>query len=73
TTVRAGVNLIDELERKIEFIKRNKPELLRKKLIKVIYVDYATPSAIERGKEKGVWILKATGDLTPRIIHEISI
>jgi chromosome segregation ATPase len=70
-TVRLGVKLLDELEEKIDYIKRRKTDLIRPKLIKVVYVDYAIPSALERAKDKGIWVLKWSGDLTPRIIHSL--
>lgn len=64
-TVRLGIGLINELKEKIELIKMKKPELLRPKLLKVIYADYATPDAIEYAKKEGIWILKWSGDITP--------
>ena len=68
-TVRLGVKLLDELERKIDYVKKRRPELLRPRLIKVVYTDYAVPSALERARDRGVWVLKWSGDLTPRLIH----
>ena len=68
-TVRLGVKLLDELEEKIDHIRGRRPDLLRPRLIKAIYTDYATPSALEGAKDKGIWVLKWSGDLTPRIIH----
>ena len=67
-TVRLGIKLLDELERKINYVKK-RPELLRPRLIKVVYTDYAVPSALERARDRGVWVLKWSGDLTPRLIH----
>ncbi|MGC9182782.1 hypothetical protein [Caldisphaera sp.] len=71
-TVRLGVGLIDEMERKIEKVKEKRPDLIRKRMIKLIYVDIATPDSIELAKKKGIWILTVKGDITPRIIHELS-
>ncbi|MEM3418655.1 MAG: hypothetical protein QXY18_00770 [Nitrososphaerota archaeon] len=67
-TVRLGKRLIEELEEKIKFLKEIKPELLKPKMIKVIYTDYATPEAIELAKEYGIWILNWKGDITSRKI-----
>jgi len=67
-TVRLGVRLIDELEEKIELLRRKRPDLLRSKIIKVIYVDYAPPSAVEEAKRRKIWLLKWSGDITPREI-----
>ena len=70
-TVRLGIRLIDELEEKIRIMKDKKPELLRSKIIKVIYADYALPNAIEEAKRRKIWLLKWSGDLTPREILEL--
>jgi len=68
-TVRLDVKLLDELEEKIAYIRGRRPDLLKPKLIKVVYADYAVPSALEKARDKGVWVVKWSGDLTPRIIH----
>ncbi|MGY0288942.1 MAG: hypothetical protein ACUX7D_09350 [Candidatus Methanodesulfokora washburnensis] len=69
-TVRLGTKLIDELLGKIELIKHERPDLLRKKIIKVIYTDYAVPDAVESARNKKVWILRRKKDLTPMVIEE---
>ncbi|MEM2732938.1 MAG: hypothetical protein QXM66_05450 [Nitrososphaerota archaeon] len=69
-TVRLGVSLLDELLKKIGFVKSKKPELIKPKIIKVIYTDYATPEALEYAKKNNVWVLKWRGDLTPRVVEE---
>jgi chromosome segregation ATPase len=61
-TVRGGVEIADELLRKIERMRVEHPEMLRRNIIKVIYVCLPLPDLIERGKEEGIWILKATED-----------
>ncbi len=66
-TVRLGKGLIDELKEKIEFIREKRPELLKPKVIKVIYADYATPDAIEYARREKIWLLKWSGDLTPMV------
>jgi septation ring formation regulator EzrA len=71
TTVRLGKSLVERLERVIEYIRNRKPNLLRKRLIKVIYTFYATEDAKKLAIEKGVWVVRARGDITPRVIHEI--
>ncbi len=70
-TVRLGKSLVERLERMIEYIRNRKPNLLRKRLIKVIYTFYATEDAKKLAIEKGVWIIRGRGDITPRVIHEI--
>ncbi|MEM4354201.1 MAG: hypothetical protein QW470_05575 [Candidatus Caldarchaeum sp.] len=70
-TVRLGTGLVDELLKKVELIKLNRPELMKPRLVKTIYADYATPEALDYAREKGVWVLKWSGDLTPmKIEHE---
>ncbi|MGC9048485.1 MAG: coiled-coil domain-containing protein, partial [Caldisphaera sp.] len=71
-TVRLGISLVDELERKIEKIREKRPDLMRKRIIKLLYVDIATPDSVELARKKGIWLLTVKGDITPRIIHEIS-
>jgi len=71
-TVRLGINLIHELEEKIEILKRMKPELIRSKIVKVIYADYATPAAVKLARERGIWVLSWKEDATPRIVSETS-
>ncbi|MEM3664084.1 MAG: hypothetical protein QXK32_05985 [Candidatus Jordarchaeales archaeon] len=64
-SVRAGVKLVDEVVRKAAFLERKYPEKVRPKKILLIYTSWIPFEAIEEAKEKGVWVLKATGDITP--------
>jgi len=64
-TVRLGPGLVDELLSKISDVRVKKPDLLRPRLLKVIYADYATPDALEHARKNNVWVLKRSGDLTP--------
>jgi chromosome segregation ATPase len=68
--VRLGPGLVDELLRKISDIKVKKPELLRPRLLKVIYADYASPDALDYARKNNVWILKWSGNLTPPSVEE---
>ena len=72
-TVRAGTKLVDELIEKIEKLKTNYPNLLRKKVILVIYTSLPMIELIEKSKEKGIWLLKATEEFfkPDRIFHEV--
>jgi len=70
-TVGLGKNLVEELLSKVDFIKRNRPELLRKRLVKVIYADYVTPDAIEVARDNGVWLIRWDRDLTSLIIDNL--
>jgi len=67
-TIRLGKRLVEELEEKIKFLKEIKPELVKPKIIKVIYTDYATPEAIDLAKEYGIWVLNWKRDFTSRKI-----
>jgi len=69
-TIRLGRSLVEELERIVEFIKSKRPDMLRPKLIKVIYAYYATDDAKKLASEKGIWVVRSRGDLTSRVIHE---
>ncbi len=69
-TVRLGPTLVSELLSRIEAIKRNRPDLLRRRIVKVIYADYATPEALEAAKKAKVWVLKWDEDLTPLAVEE---
>ncbi|MEM2940140.1 MAG: hypothetical protein QW304_01095 [Thermoproteota archaeon] len=69
-TVRLGTSVIQELEDKIEVLKRTKPELVKPKMIRVVYTDYAVTSALDLAKEHNIWVLNWKGDLTPRRITE---
>jgi SMC interacting uncharacterized protein involved in chromosome segregation len=65
-TVRLGTGLVEELERLIDKIRKEKPELLRPKLIKVIYADYSVPKAIELASNYNIWVLNWKGDIISR-------
>ena len=59
-SVRAGNTLLYELNRKLNIVKEKYPELLRSKIIKVLYVSLPLPDLMELAKEENVWLLKAT-------------
>jgi len=62
-TVRASSTLIDKLKRKIDKLKKNYPEKLRKRTILVICTSLALPDLVERARKERIWVLKATGDV----------
>jgi len=64
-TVRLGTGLVDEMLDKIALVRARRPDLLRPKIVKAIYTDYATPDALDYARDRGVWVLKWSGDLTP--------
>lgn len=59
-TVRAGADLADELLRRLERLKRDYPEKLRRKVVLAIYTSLPMAELVEKAKEKGIWLLKAT-------------
>jgi len=69
-TVRLRPNLVNELLGKVKMIRDKRPDLLRKKMIKVIYTDYAIPEAVEAATRSKVWVLRWEKELTPITIEE---
>ncbi len=63
-STRAGVRIIEKLDEDIVKLSRKHPEYLREKTVKVVYTMQATPDAVQEARERGVWLLKATEDLT---------
>ena len=63
-SVRAGPTLLEELKRKLETLRKRYPGLLKPKVILVIYASLALPELVEAAKREGIWVLKATGDIT---------
>ena len=61
--VRASSNAVDEINEKVELLKRLYPDRLRPRLLRVVYTCLAMPDLIERAEREGVWVLKATGDI----------
>lgn len=61
-TVRAGVNIIDELLRKIEFLKINYPDKVKGRIIPIIYACLPLPELVDEARKRDVWLLKATQD-----------
>jgi len=64
-SVRATPRLLEELKRKYEFLRRARPDLLRPRVLLVIYASLALPELIEAAEREGTWVLKATEDYTP--------
>ena len=65
-TVRLGRGLVEELDEKVELLRRARPDLLRPRVLKVIYTITATPEALEEARGRGVWVLRIDRDLVPR-------
>jgi hypothetical protein len=64
-SVRLGPRIVKEIEEKIELIRKYKPELLKPKLIKVIYADVVPPKVLELASKNNIWVLSWKGDLLP--------
>jgi len=69
-TVRLGPSLVEELLEKVEVLRQRRPDLLRRRLLKVIYASVAIPQALQLAEERGVWVLRWDKDLTPMKIEE---
>jgi chromosome segregation ATPase len=64
-SVRVGFRIVKEIEEKIELIRKYKPELLKPKLIKVIYADVVPPKVLELASKNNIWVLNWKEDLLP--------
>jgi uncharacterized protein YoxC len=64
-SVRVGPRIVREIEEKIELIRKYRPELLRPKLIRVIYADVIPPKVLELASKNNIWVLSWKGDLLP--------
>jgi archaellum component FlaC len=61
--VRASSGIIDEIDKKIEVLKRLYPDKLRPRILRVAYTTLALPDLIARAEREGVWVLGAVGDV----------
>jgi hypothetical protein len=61
--VRASSGMIDEIDKKIQVLKRLYPDKLRPKVLRVVYATLALPDLITRAEREGVWVLRAVGDV----------
>jgi hypothetical protein len=66
-TTRLGKRVVIELDEKVEYIMRKKPELLKPRYVKVIYTIVALGEAIEEAK--GHMVLTWKEELTPITVH----
>ena len=64
TKTRLAPRHVRELERKLDLVKRNEPELLRGKTIKTIYAMWAHPEAVEECKAREIWLNTPNKELT---------
>jgi uncharacterized membrane-anchored protein YhcB (DUF1043 family) len=63
-TTRVGTRIVVELDEKAKELMERHPELTRPKMIKVLYTMWITEEAVEEAKKMGIWVLKATKELT---------
>jgi uncharacterized protein YoxC len=61
--VRASSGMIDEIDKKIQVLKKLYPDKLRPKVLRVVYATLALPDLIARAEREGVWVLRAVGDV----------
>jgi len=62
-SVRAGTSVLEKLENDIEILKKKYPDKLKPKTILVIYTSLAMPELVREAEKRGIWVLKATGDI----------
>ncbi|MBO3804006.1 MAG: hypothetical protein JTT11_09100 [Candidatus Brockarchaeota archaeon] len=63
-STRAGIGIIGALNKKAAELSKKYPQYLKEKMVKAVYTMYATPDAVKEARANGVWLLKATEDLT---------
>jgi chromosome segregation ATPase len=63
-TVRLGLKEVEKLARAVDKLINERPDLLRPKKILVLYTSLATEIALKEAEKEGIWVLKATKDLT---------
>ena len=67
-SVRAGISVLRDLKRKLSIVEKRYPDLLRPKVLLIIYTSLAMPELVEEAEKEGIWVLKATEDIVaPRI------
>lgn len=69
-TVRLGVRSLDRFIGKVERLEKLYPDKLKPKKVVLVYTCLATDEAVRKARERGIWILKALGDITPFTILE---
>ena len=61
-TIRAGLKILDEIEKKYELLKSKYPGYLREKVIRVLYVLIPLPEVAKEARKRKIWMFKATKD-----------
>lgn len=61
--IRASSSVIDEINKKIEILKKSYPNMLRPRILKIVYTSFVLPDLITRAEKEDIWVLKATGDV----------
>jgi len=59
--VRASSGVADEIDEKVQVLKRLYPDKLKPKVLRVVYATLALPDLIARAEREGVWVLRAVG------------
>jgi len=63
-TVRLGLKEVEKLVKAVDKLIKERPDLLRPKKILALYTSLATEVALKEAEKEGIWVLKATKDLT---------
>ncbi len=61
--VRASSGVVDEIDKKVQVLKRLYPDKLRPKVLRVVYATLALPDLVARAERESVWVLRAVGDV----------
>jgi hypothetical protein len=66
--VRASSGVVDEIDKKVQVLRRLHPDTLRPRVLRVVYTTLALPDLIARAEREGLWVLRAVGDVVkPRL------
>ncbi|MEL9941044.1 MAG: hypothetical protein QXH86_08510 [Ignisphaera sp.] len=64
-STRAGIRVVENLKEKIATLAKKYPQLVKPKMIKVLYTMWITEDALRYAEEEGIWVVKPSKELTP--------
>lgn len=69
---RAGLAVVERVDKILERLIKNYPSYTRRKVLKVIYTLWITPESVEEARRRNIWVVKALEELTKPKIIEVS-
>jgi len=63
--LRASAGAVERLVARVEEAVRRWPDMFQGRVVKVFYCMDASPEAVEKAREMGVWLIEASRELTP--------